>query len=160
MKYSLIFILFFMIIFLVPIADATPTDKDCNKYIEVFLNCSNPKVIKYLRSLTKNDINKILTGVRLTDGTSVLKVYIFLCEAKDISKGVHLYIFKHNKEISAYIWIDQKGSEMSLPSCPDSVSHESAYVLSGDVYTWKAEQSGDGVVHAMCVDDAWIKKLK
>ena len=138
---------------------ALSSDKDCNKDIDAFLNCNNPRVLKYLAKLTTKDIGKVLTGVPLTDGTIELKGYTFLGEAKGIDKRVHLYVFEFKKQRSAYIWVDENGTELPLPSCPESISFESAYVFSGDVYTWKAVQPGHGIVHVMCIEDSWLKKL-
>ena len=139
---------------------ASSSDKDCNKDINAFLNCNNPRVVEYLVKLTPKDIGKVLAGVSLSDGTIELKGYTFLGEAKAIANGVHLYVFEFNKQRCAYIWVDENGTDLPLPSCPESISFESAYVLSGDVYTWKAVQPGHGIVHAMCVDDLWMNKLK
>ena len=159
-KLLLVFYSFVIAMCLLPAPVALSSDKDCNKDIEAFLNCNNPRVSKYLTRLTTKDIGKVLTGVRLTDGSIELKGYTFLGEAKDIAKGVHLYIFKFKKHRSAYIWVDEKVTEFPLPICPESVSFESAYVLSGDVYTWKDLQPGHGIVHSMCIDDLWMKKIK
>lgn len=139
---------------------AFSSDEDCNKDVEAFLDCNNPRVKKLLTALTTKDIGKVLKGVRLTDGTMELQGYTFLGEVKGIAKGVHLYIFEFKKQREAYIWTEEKGDELLLPRCPESVSFESAYVLSGDVYTWKALQPGHGVVHAMCVKPSWMTKLK
>ena len=136
------------------------TDDECSKDIEAFLNCNNPKVIKYLTALTRKDIGKILNGVRLADGSMTLKGHTFLGEAKGIGRGVHLFIFKFNKNRVAYLWVDENGTAIDLPVCPQSVSFESSYVLSGDVYTWKAAQPGHGVVQTMCIKKEWIKKIK
>ena len=136
------------------------SDENCNKDIEAFLKCNNPTVIKYLTALTKRDIGKILKGVRLTDGSMTLKGHTFLGEAKGIGRGVHLFIFEINKNRVAYLWVDENGTALDLPVCPQSVSFESAYGLSGDVYTWKAAQPGHGVVQTMCIKKEWLKKIK
>ena len=128
--------------------------------MEAFLTCNNPKVIEYIKTLTKKDIGKVLDGARLTDGTMTLKGHTFIGEAKDIGRGVHLFIFKYMKNQVAYLWVDEKGTAIDLPVCPQSVSFESSYVLSGDVYTWKAAQPGHGVVQTMCVKKEWIKKIR
>jgi hypothetical protein len=159
-KLFLVFYSFVIAMCVLPAPVALSSDKDCNKDVEAFLQCNNPRVSKYLARLTTKDIGKVLTGVRLTDGSTELKGYTFLGEARDITKGAHLYIFKFKKHRSAYIWVDEKGTELPLPSCPESVSFESAYVLSGDVYTWKALQPGHGIVHVMCIDDLWMNKIK
>lgn len=139
---------------------AISSDKDCNKDIKTFLDCNNPKVIKYLTALTKKDIGKPLKGVLLTDESICLKNHVFLGEVKDMGQGVHLFVFKFKNNLLAYLWIEENGTKLNLPDCPESVSFESAYVLSGDVYTWKAAQPGDGVIETMCVKEEWIEKLK
>lgn len=139
---------------------ASSSDNKCNKDIEAFLNCNNPRVIKYLTALTKKDIGKVLNGVSLTDRTVVLKGYTFLGEAKGIGKGVHLFIFKFRANRVAYLWVEENGMKLDLPICPKVVSFESAYILSGDVYTWKVAQPGHGLVQTMCVKEEWMKKIK
>ena len=148
-----------VVLFSVTIAYSS-SDDECNKDIEAFLNCNNPKVIKYLTALTKKDIGKVLNGVRLTDGSMTLKGRTFLGEAKGIGQGVHLYIFKINKNREAYLWVDENGTALDLPVCPKSVSFESSYGLSGDVYTWRAAQPGHGIVQTMCIKKEWIKKIQ
>ena len=101
-----------------------------------------------------------MTGVRLTDGTVVLKDYKYIGKAEGLAKGIHLYVVEFEKHRSAFIWIDKDGTELLLPNCPEKVSFESAYVISGDVYTWKAVQPDHGVVQAMCIDNSWVKKAR
>ncbi|MFH1704233.1 MAG: hypothetical protein ABIB41_12570 [Nitrospirota bacterium] len=135
----------------------------CDNDLEEWLKCINPIVTKYLLHLTQNDTGRIVKGVLLTDGTKEMQGYIFLGEAKGLGKGVHLYIFEYKKQRSAYVWIDEGGTELLLPNCPDIPEEdlfESAYVLSGDVYTWAAVQPGDDVVHVMCVKDSWVRKAQ
>jgi hypothetical protein len=145
---------------MVLIAFTCPASNDkCDDNLEDWLNYNNPRVIKYLLSFTKNDVGKVVKGVLLTDGTKEMQGYVFVGEAKGLGKGVHLYIFEYKKQRSAYVWVDEGGTELFLPECPDKVSFESAYVLSGDVYTWEAVQPGHGVVHVMCLKDLWLRKL-
>ena len=136
------------------------SNEDCNKDIESFLNCNNPRVMNYLLKLSKKDSRKVIKGVTLTNGTTAMKGYTFLGEAKGLGKGIHLYIFEFENQRSAYTWVDESGTELSIPRCPETVSFESAYVLSGDVYTWKAVQPRHGIVHVMCMEDSWLKKIE
>jgi len=106
------------------------SDEDCNRDLGAFLDCNNPKVISYLTTLERADIGKVLKGVQLTDGTIALKDYKFIGKAVGIGKGVSLYVVEFEKHRSAYIWIDRTGTELPVPRCPESVSFESAYVLS------------------------------
>ena len=126
----------------------------CNDNLDEWLKCNNTRVINYLKSLSDNNINKIVKGVLLSDGTKEMQGYVFLGKAKGLGKGIHLYIFEHKKKRSAYVWIDKNGTELTIPKCSEKVSSESAYVLSGDVYTWAAVQPGDDVVHIMCIDNS------
>lgn len=134
------------------------SDDRCNADLDEYLNCNNQRVMKYLTALTKKDVGKVIDGVRLTDGDTVLKGHTFLGEAKGMGKGVRLFIFKYKRNHVAYLWVEQNGAEFDLPDCPKSVSDESAYVLSGDVYTWKAAHPGDGVIETPCVKEEWLKK--
>ncbi len=58
------------------------SDEKCNADLDTFLNCNNLKLMKYLAGLTKKDVGKVISGVRLTDGAMVLKGHIFLGRAK------------------------------------------------------------------------------
>jgi hypothetical protein len=116
-----------------------------------------------LKKLSENDIGTNLKGVTLTDGRKVLSRHNYLGEAKGLGKGVHLYVFEYKGRKLAFLWVDPKGDELSLPSCPDWISedaHESSYVLSGDVYTWTAAQPGHGVIQVTCVKDSWLKAIR
>lgn len=137
----------------------TKESETCDKNLDAWLKCNNPRIIKYLLNLTKKDINKKIKGVMLTDGTEEMKDYIFIGEAK-IQEGIHLYIFRKKMQLLAYAWIDKDGIVLPIPECrnrPEEDIFESAYVLSGDVYTWKAMQSDDGVVKIMCVENDWLR---
>ena len=97
---------------------AFSSDEDCNKDVDAFLKCNNPRVIEFLTGLSSKDIGKKLKGVRLTDGSVELQGYTFLGEAKGIAKGVHLYIFKLKKQREAYIWTDKKRRRITSPPMP------------------------------------------
>ena len=136
---------------------------DCDADLDKWLACNNDLVIQYLKRLGPNDVGTDLKGVTLTDGRDVLRGHRYLGEARGLGKGTHLYVFEYKGRKSAFLWIDPKGNELPLPSCPDWVSedaYESSYVLSGDVYTWRVAQPGYGVIQVMCVKDSWLKAIR
>ncbi len=136
---------------------------DCDTDLTSWLACNNPRVSQYLRRLSPNDVGTNLKGVTLTDGRSVLRGHKYVGEAKGLGKGIHLHVFEYKDRKLAFLWIDPDGDKLPLPSCPDWISedaYESRYVLSGDVYTWKAAQPGDGVIRVTCVKDSWLRAIK
>ena len=153
-----------LIIILIPLSySIIAKANDCTGDLGKWLACNNPRVIQYLEKLSPNDVGTDLKGVTLTDGRNVLGGHRYLGEARGLGEGVHLYVFEYKARKLAFLWIDLKGNELSLPFCPDLPSednYESSYVLSGDVYTWKAAQPGDGVIQVTCVKDSWLKAIK
>lgn len=136
---------------------------NCDADLEKWLACNNPRVIQYLKKLGPNDVGTELKGAIITDGRKVLRGHRYLGEARGIGKGVHLYVFEYKGRKLAFLWIDPNGNELPLPSCSDWISedaYESSYVLSGDVYTWKAAQPGHGAIEVTCVKDSWPRQLK
>jgi hypothetical protein len=127
----------------------------CNIDLEAFLRCNNPRAINYLASLSDAEVGTALGGIVLTDGTEHLKGAKFLGQIKDLPPGTHVYVMEKDGRQRAYAWVEATGTPLPLPSCPESVSLESAYVLSGDVYTWKELQPGHGVVEVMCLAPQW-----
>ena len=134
-------------------------EKGCDRNVDAFLKCNDPIVMKYLSTLTDSDIGKVLNGVQLTDGRIKIRGYKFIGRAKGVAKGIHLYVFERKNLHYAYMWSDKNADELLLPKCPQSISFESAYVLSGDVYTYKYLQPGEGIVFTMCVNDSWLKLI-
>ncbi len=130
----------------------------CGANLGVWLECNNPRVINYLNGLGPGDVGTNVKGVALSDGSMELAGITYLGPAKQTPYGVHLFIFERDKHKIAYLWVEKGAKEFELPSCPKSVSFESAYVLSGDVYTWKAAQPGDGVIRVACIAPKWAAK--
>jgi hypothetical protein len=142
------------------IASSAPTGpSNCDRDLGTWLDCNNPRVMKYLQHLRASDLGHVLTGVSLTDGQVVLRGMTFLGEARGVGRGVHLYVFERRGRRSAFLWIDADGDTIPLPSCPASVSAESSYVLSGDVYTSSTARPGDGVIEVKCVNELWMQRV-
>jgi hypothetical protein len=135
-------------------AGAGPKETSCDSSLQAWLACNNPRVIGYLLKLSAEHVGTVLPGVELSDGTKALKSHRFLGKAKGLPKGVQVYLFAHEGSPLAYAWVDEGGVPLTLPEC-EGVFPGSAYVLSGDVYTWKALQPGHGVVEVSCVDPEW-----
>ena len=134
------------------------SDKDCNKNIVTFHGCNNPIVMNYLSSLSDKDVGRKLEGIKLTDKSVFMKEYIFIGKCLKVDHSIHLYIFKHDNKFKAVAWIEVGGKELIIPECPDDVTFEHAYVLTGDVYTSNAIQPGHGVVQIMCADKSWVSE--
>ncbi len=143
----------------------------CDVNLQAWLACNNPRAIRYFSALSDADVGKRLKGVKLTDGRVAAKGYHLIALPK-AGKGVHIVVVRRPKTSAAdasdgflrggegaFVWVDPGGPEVLLPDCPRS-PFENQYVLSGDVYTWKAVQPGHGVVEVGCVRPAWKQRNK
>ena len=126
-------------------------ENNCNKDISTFLNCNNPIVMNYLSSLTDKDIGHKVAGIKLTDSKVLIKDYKFLGKSTKVHQSINLYLFEFNGRQQAVVWINSGGMELAIPKCPAKTSFADAFVLSGDVYTWKAVQPEHGVVQIFCI---------
>jgi len=133
-----------------------PVHDPCGKDLGTWLACNNPRAISYLSDLSYRDVGKALRGVQLTDGRLAFKGYRFLGKAPHMTPGTYVYLVKRSGTRGAIAWVEEGGTELSLPYCASSFPG-SAYVLSGDVYTWEAVQPGHGVIEVMCAPDGWPK---
>jgi hypothetical protein len=124
------------------------------------LALDNPHVIKYLKGLTSADIGKKLKGIKLSDRSITLKNHIFLETIRSTKNKFTVYIFRNKAKKVAYAWVEPNGRPLPIPSCPPNYEEEGQYVLSGDIYTWKNVQPGDGVVIIECVTEKWINEIK
>lgn len=127
----------------------------CNTDLGTFLACNDRLVKGYLESLPHETIGQKVQGVTLTDGHSFLRDSTYLGRANLAHRGANIYLFASGSNEMAVVWVEKDGEPLTLPSCPESVSHESAYVLSGDVFTWRAVGAASNVVHVMCTDAGW-----
>jgi hypothetical protein len=130
------------------------------KTLDEQLALDNPRVIKYLKGLTKSDIGKKLKGITLSDKSIALKNHIFLETISSTKNKFSVYIFRNESIKIAYTWVEPNGLPIPIPSCPPNYQGEGQYILSDDVYTWKEVQPGDGVVIIECVTDKWIDEIK
>lgn len=145
-KISFFLILFFGIAFAF-IIHAGETRKNLGEQ----LDADNLKVIQYLKKLPLSAQGKKITGVTLSDGTNELKDMTYLGKIKTPQKEKHIYLFSNGVRKLAYEWVDLGGKALSLPECRgEEFEDGGARVLSGDVYTWKAVQPGEGVVINLC----------
>jgi hypothetical protein len=124
------------------------------------LALDNPRVIKYLNGLNKSDIGKKLKGVKLSDRSIILKNHILLETINSKKNKFTVYIFRNKAKMVAYAWVKPDGKSLPVPSCPSNSDEEGQYVLSGDIYTWKDVQPGDGIVIMECVTRKWIDEIK
>ncbi len=124
------------------------------------LAIDNQRVIKYLHSLKPSDAGSKLKGVKLSDGSTALKGYVFIECVKSAKNKSTVYIFRSKKKMIAYGWVEPKGKPLPIPACDSNYGEEGQYVLSGDVYTWQEINPGDGVVVMECVTDKWINEIK
>ena len=130
----------------------------CNANLGEWLKCNNPVVIKYLDNLTKNDIGRIINGVKLSDGVNKLSGYKYLGKNRNTPHGVNLHMFQSKSGKVAYLWVENKAKEFPLPQCGNGELPLSPYALSGDMYTWKSAQPGHGVIVVHCPPAEWEVK--
>ncbi len=131
-----------------------PKESPCDANLGAWLSCNNPRVIRYLSKLSAKHVGTVLAGVELTDGTKVLEGCRFIGRVKGISRGVNVFAFESDRGRIAYAWVEKGATPLPLPKCKGAIPG-SAYVLSGDVYTSKALQPGNGVVQVACLDPDW-----
>lgn len=127
-----------------------------------WLQTNNPRVIKYLTNLRPANIGKEVSGIELSDGSIVLDGHKYLGAAVGLGKGVHAHILSHKQKQYAYIWIDPAGEKLLLPDCSKSdpeITGNGSYVLSGDIYTSKYVQPGDGLVVNECPSKSWLTAI-
>jgi hypothetical protein len=152
----------------------TPTPNPCDVDLGAWLECNNPTAIRYLSGLAPGDVGRVLGGVKLSDGSVMAKGYRLLALPRGLGRGVHVVLVQRGKprkgaEVAsddfapggegAFVWVDPGGEALPLPDC-HAPAYESAYVLSGDVYTWRDVQADHGVVEVGCVDPAWKHKAR
>jgi hypothetical protein len=128
--------------------------------LEEQLATDNPRVIKYLQSLKASDTGKKLKGIKLSDNSVALKDHIFLEKIELNKRRTSIYILRSMGQVISYAWVESDGQPLPIPPCPPNADEEGQNVLSGDVYTWKDVQPGDGVVVMKCVTNKWIREVK
>lgn len=129
--------------------------EECNSDLALFLACNDKLVKNYLESLPNSSIGKVIPGVKLTDGKRFPSGRKYLGKAKLKRRGAHVHLFREGAALTAVLWVDHGGEPIKVPRCPEGVSPESAYVLSGDVFTWTEVTPSSPVVETKCLDNAW-----
>lgn len=119
------------------------------------LEIDNPRVIRYLSSLSEGHKGKTLAGVRLSDGAMALDGARLVDFAYLPGKRQHIYLFNTEYGYSAYVWIDKGGKSLNIP--PDGTG-ESAHVLSGDIFTFTEMGPEDGLVVLSEATPGWFKR--
>ena len=130
-----------------------------------WLAINEPRVIGYLQSLKKEDENKILAGVQLSDGRQELKGYKYIGRVSQLPKKTNIHIVQSGSDYIAYIWIEEGGGKLSLPPCvgKDPRSNYpgwSGSAISGDAYTYADVHSGSGVVVTYCPLKEWVSGVR
>lgn len=125
--------------------------------LEAWLAANNQRVVAFLRTLSEKAVGSKIEGATLTDGTRVAAGYKYQGQVRDAGPGAHVYLFSDGDAPVAYIWIDPSGAPLALPKCEDGPGDdEPQKVLSGDVYTFRDVQPGDGIVVFRCANEfAW-----
>lgn len=124
------------------------------------MEIDNPKVLSYLATLKDSDVGKKVKGVKLSDGTLELKGSQFLGSKHITAKKQHVYLFKSEDGVVAYAWVDTGGKALTIPIDKSGSPGESAYILSGDIYTFPVVEGGDGLVILSGATPEWFQKLK
>jgi hypothetical protein len=127
------------------------------------LDFENPRVIKHLTAIESMGAGYREAGILLCDGDKFLSNWIFKESIHPSCTGQHIYLFEENHLLRAVIWIERIGKVVSVPPCPkDDCSNisEPAHVISGDVYTSKEIDPGDGIVVIQYPTKEWVEGLK
>lgn len=124
------------------------------------MEIDNPRVLTYLASLKDSDIGQKVKGVKLSDGTLELKGSELLGFKRLSAKKQHIYLFKSEDGVVAYVWIDTGGKSLTIPVDKSGSPGENAHILSGDTYTYPIVEGGDGVVILTGATPEWFQKQK
>lgn len=124
------------------------------------MEVDNPKVISYLGTLKESDVGKKVKGVKLSDGSVVLKGSELLGIKHLAARRQHIYLFRDSDGVSAFVWIDKGGKTLPIPKDKAGPAGEDAHILSGDIYTYPVVEGGDGLVILTGATPDWFEKLK
>lgn len=116
-----------------------------------FLEHEEPRVVAYIESLGSSQSTAQLEGITLCDGTTLFQGWAYLGPTKEKANvGQHIHLFAIGKALRAVAWVEKDAKPFTIPSCPEHLTckkqPEGARGISGDVYTWKQIQPGDGPV--------------
>ena len=124
---------------------------------------SDRRIMKYLASLSDDQLGKKLEGVRLRDGSFALGGYTLLHRVILPAKRAHVYVLREGSLAMSIpigrAWVEQKGKPIPLPEEPLGEPREAAY-HAGEVYTFAEIQPGDGLVELSYPTEEWVKSLQ
>lgn len=116
--------------------------------------------LRYLLSLKARDLGRNLEGIRLGNGEQALEGHVFLSARYLPEYKARVFVFREpdGKTPVAWVWVEQGGKAMPLPSCePDKSRPDwfvwSGAVISGDSYTFSEVQPGGDVVITHCLGE-------
>ena len=118
-------------------------------------------LIARLSKLTKKDVGKGFTEEILAGGhVDDKKPRTFLgCRFLKASK-THVYLFKTDKRLFAFAWVEKGGKKLSIPDVAEGSTLEDALTLEGDSFTYAELSPGDGVAILQGATEAWFNGLK
>ena len=124
---------------------------------------SDRRIMKYLASLSDDQLGKKLEGVRLRDGSFALAGHTLLHRVILPAKRTHVYVLREGSLAMGIpigrAWVEPKGKPIQLPEEPPGEPREGAY-NAGEVYTLAEIQPGDGLVELSYPTEEWIKSLQ
>ena len=124
---------------------------------------SDRRIMKYLASLSDDQLGKNLEGVRLRDGSFALAGHTLLHRVILSAKRTHVYVLREGSLAMGIpigrAWVEPKGKPIQLPEEPPGEPREGAY-NAGEVYTFAEIQPGDGLVELSYPTEEWVKSLQ
>jgi hypothetical protein len=124
---------------------------------------SDRRIMKYLASLSDDQLGKKLTGVRLRDGSFALAGYTLLHRVILPAKSAHVYVLREGSLAMGMpigrAWVEAKGEPIPLPEEPPGEPREGAF-NAGEVYTFPEIQPVDGLVELSYPTEEWVKSLQ
>ncbi len=93
-------------------APLPPPPKTLGEQMEI----DNPRAITYLATLKDSDVGKKVKGVKLSDRSTVeLKGAEYHGSKHLPAKKQHIYLFRDEDGVRAYVWIDAGGKQLKVP---------------------------------------------
>jgi len=124
---------------------------------------SDRRIMKYLASLSDDQLGKKLEGVRLRDGSFALAGHTLLHRVILPAKHAHVYVLRKGSLAMGipigHAWVEPKGKPIPISAIPPGEPREAAY-NAGEVYTFAEIQPGDGLVELSYPTEEWVKSLQ
>ena len=64
---------------------------------------NSPRVIAFLQHLTARDVGSRVRGVKLSDGTTILRGQKYVGQVRGLPQGAHVFLFARGAKSVAYI---------------------------------------------------------